>query len=368
MLEIIELLIHFVITFIKLLKPGGVKVVMTETIVMKQQLIVLNRHRKRAPPLATSDRFLFGLMAMFIGERRLQKVAVILKPATILAFHKALVKRKYSKLYSNRTKRVPGRKPRDQVLIDFVIDMKNHNPSFGYGRISMQIFEAFGISISRFAVGRILRKNKHNLPTGDGPSWLTFIGHAKDSLWSVDLFRCESATLKSHWVMVVIDQFTRRIIGFAVHAGDCDCDCDGVAYCRMFNQIAGGNSAPKHLSSDNDPLFLFHRWKANLRILEIGELKSVLGTPTSHPFIERVIGTTRRECLDQLIFFNKLDLQRKLDHFQTYYNENRVHSSLNMKTPKMMAMENAGEKNIASISNYRWKSHCNGLYQLPVAA
>jgi hypothetical protein len=64
----------------------------------------------------------------------------------------------------------------------------------------------------------------------------------------------------------------------------------------------GGIPLPKYLSSDNDPLFLFHRWKANLRILEIGELKSVPGTPTSHPFIERVIGTTRRECLDQLIF------------------------------------------------------------------
>jgi putative transposase len=129
--------------------------------------------------------------------------------------------------------------------------MKKRNPSFGYGRISMQIFEAFGITISRFAVGRILRKNKHNLPSGDGPSWLTSIGHIKDSLWSVDLFRCESALLKSHWVMVVIDQFTTRIIGFAVHAGD----CDGIVYCRMFNQITGGNSVPKHLSSDITPFY-----------------------------------------------------------------------------------------------------------------
>ena len=116
-------------------------------------------------------------LATLIGERRLQKVAVIIKPATVLAFHKALVKRKYSKLYSNRAKRDPGRKPPDQALIDLVVEMKRHNPSFGYGRISMQILEAFGVSISRFAVGRILRKNKHNLPFGDGPSWLTAIGH-----------------------------------------------------------------------------------------------------------------------------------------------------------------------------------------------
>jgi putative transposase len=364
MLEIIELLVHFTVTVFKLLKPGGVKVVMAESIAMKHQLIVMNRVRKRSPALVTSDRFLFGLLATLIGERRLQKVAVIIKLATILAFHKALVKRKYSKLYSNKAKKIPGKKAQDQALIDLVVEMKRRNPYFGYGRISMQIFEAFGITVSRFAVGRMLRKNKHNFPTGDGPSWLTFIGHMKDSLWSVDLFRCESAVLKSHWVMVVIDQFSRRIIGFAVHAGD----CDGVSYCRMFNKIISGKSLPKYLSSDNDPLFLFHRWKANLRIVGIEELKSVPGTPTSHPFIERVIGTTRREYLDQLIFFSSSDLQNKFDHFQEYYNNHRGHSSIGMKTPRKIAEDNATANNVVLLDQYRWESCCNGIHQLPIAA
>jgi putative transposase len=136
----------------------------------------------------------------------------------------------------------------------------------------------------------------------------------------------------------------------------------------MFNPIIGGKSLPKYLSSDNDPLFLFHRWEANLRVLEIDELKSVPGVPTSHPFIERVIGTTRRECVDQLVFFNKLDLQRKLDHFQAYYNEDRVDSSLNLKTPKAMATQNPPGKGIDLIEEYRWSSRCGGLYQLPMAA
>ncbi len=90
----------------------------------------------------------------------------------------------------------------------------------------------------------------------------------KDSLWSVDLFRCESIHLRSHWVMVIIDQYTRCIVGFAVYAGD----CDGIANCRMFNKIISGKSPPNYLSSDNDPLFLFQRWKVSLRILEIEEL------------------------------------------------------------------------------------------------
>jgi len=304
------------------------------------------------------------LLAFFIDEKRLQKVVVIIRPSTILSFHGALVRRKYSRLYSNKTKKKPGRKGQDQALIDLVIEMKAHNPSFGYGRIAMQIFEAFGIEISRFTVGRILRKNKHKLPPGGGPSWLTFIGHMKDSLWSVDLFRCESIMLKSHWVMVVLDQYTRRIIGFSVHAGD----CDGIAYCRLFNKIISGKKPPKYLSSDNDPLYLFHRWQANLRILEIDEIKSVPGYPVSHPFVERIIGTTRREYLDHLLFFNGRDLQNKLDQFQAYYNDVRAHSSLDMKTPAAMAYGEASDDKVVSIDHYRWKKQCNDLYQLPMAA
>jgi hypothetical protein len=357
-------LFHFLVCFIKLLRPGGIKSIAAENLILRQQLIIMNRARKRSPRLTRADRTLFAILAHIIPFGRLRKLAIVAKPTTILNFHKALVKRKYSRLYSNTAKKKAGRKGQNQDLIDLVIEIKQLNPSFGYGRIAMQIFEAFGIIISRFAVGRILRKNKHKLLPGGGPSWLTFIGHMKDSLWSVDLFRCESIALKSHWVMVVLDQYTRRIIGFAVHAGD----CDGVAYCRLFNKIISGEKLPKYLSSDNDPLYLFHRWQANLSILGIDEIKSVPGNPVSHPFVERVIGTTRREYLDHLLFFNSRDLQNKLDEFQTYYSGVRAHSSLDMRTPTEMAFGVKPDEKVVSIDHYRWKKHCNGLYELPVAA
>ena len=56
-------------------------------------------------------------------------------------------------------------------------------------------------------------KDYRPMPTEAGPSWLTFIGHAKDSLWSLDLFRCETVALRTYWVLVVMDQYTRRVIG-----------------------------------------------------------------------------------------------------------------------------------------------------------
>lgn len=145
-------------------------------------------------------------------------------------------------------------------------------------------------------------------------------------------------------------------------------DCDGVAYCRMFNTIVSGNSHPKYLSSDNDPPFRFHRWKANLRIIDVDEIKTVPYVPHSHPFVERLIGTVRREYIDHTMFFNSHDLQKKLDRFQEFYNETRGHSSLQSKTPKTMPSEENSHKKLVSLDNYRWKSHCNGLYQFPVAA
>ena len=69
-----------------------------------------------------------------------------------------------------------------------------------------------------------------------------------------------------------MDQYTRRIVGFGIHAGI----VDGVALCRMFNRAIRGQGTPKYLSSDHDPLYRFHQWQANLRVLGVTEIKTVL--------------------------------------------------------------------------------------------
>lgn len=85
----------------------------------------------------------------------------------------------------------------------------------------------------------------------------------------------------------------------------------------MFNHaVAGEQMLPQHSSSDHDPLFEFHRWKANLRILDVTEVKTVLHVPLSHPFVERLIGTVRREFLDHVPFWGVADLERKLLQFR----------------------------------------------------
>jgi transposase InsO family protein len=205
--------------------------------------------------------------------------------------------------------------------------------------------------------------SKHYRPTsGAGPSWLSFIGHTADSLWSVDLFRCESIVLRSYWVLVVMDQFTRRLVGFGVHCGA----VTGVDLCRMFNAAVHGQGTPRHLSTDHDPVFEANRWTANLRILDIKEMKTVPHAPMSHPFVERLIGTIRREFLDHVLFWNGRDLERKLAEFRVYYNEARVHASLDDHTPLTFA--NNPRIAYADLSRVRWVSYCRDLVHLPVAA
>src|SRR5215217_9076042 len=96
--------------------------------------------------------------------------------------------------------------------------------------------------------------NYRPAPGGTGSSWLSFIGHTRDSLWSVDLFRCESIVLRSYWMLVVMDQFTRRLIGVGVHCGP----VNGADVCRMFNAAIHRQNTPRHLSTDHDPLLEAH--------------------------------------------------------------------------------------------------------------
>src|SRR6516165_6159620 len=275
---------------------------------LRHQLLILNRGRKRAPNLRTADRIVAGLCTLFIRPGRVLRSALVLKTSTLLHFHSVVTKRKYRVLFSPKRRHRPGAKGPDQDLIDAVVAMKRHNPSWGCPRIAQQISLAFGVEIDKDVVRRLLTIHYRSESGSGGPSWLTFLGHSKDSLWSCDLFRCESATLRTHWVLVVMDQFTRRVIGFGVHCGT----VHGTALCRMFHRAIRGHSLPRYLSLDHDPLYRFHQWQANLRVLEVTEIKTVPYVPLSHPFVERLIGTIRREYLDRTPFWTTADLETKL--------------------------------------------------------
>ena len=120
----------------RLLGRGVARSVVAESLLLKHQLLILNRSRTRAPNLRPIDRVIAGLCTGLMRPARLLRSAIVLKPATIMAFHRALVKRKYRLLFTPRQHRKPGPKGPARELITAIVEMKHRNPRFGCRRIA----------------------------------------------------------------------------------------------------------------------------------------------------------------------------------------------------------------------------------------
>ena len=147
MRNLVVLFIHFIATLARLLGPGGVRSLVAESLLLKHQLLLLNRSRQRSPNLWAWDRILAGWMALLMPPTRLLPSAIVLKPSTLL--------------------------------------MKQRNPNWGCPRIAQQIALAFQIQIDKDVVRRILAHHHRPGQDSGGPSWLTFLGHMKG--WCITL-------------------------------------------------------------------------------------------------------------------------------------------------------------------------------------
>lgn len=330
--------------------------------ILRQQVVVLNRLNKKRVTFSAKELLTLSFWSTMSNDQRIfKRASIIFSPITLLKLHKNFANNKHKKLYGSKNKK-RGPKGKSIDLVKLVIDIKKNNPEYGIEKIE-GLLKQRGHLISDTTIFRILKR--HGL-IGDndkqGPSWLSFLGSSFNGVWSVDMFKVESAFLNTYIVMTAVDVYSRKIIGFSVKRFP----IDGGDVCQMFQEICRNKLLPKRISTDNDPLFLYRQWGANLRIAEIDEVKSVPYAPLSHPFVERVIGTMRREFLDRILFLGKRDLEVKLRDFEKYYNEGRVHSGINFLTPLEKIREN-DPQNI-DLNDICWKPYCNGMFKVPIAA
>jgi len=117
------LLLHLLATVARLAGPGGARSVVAESVLVKHQLLILNRPRKRSPKLRLPDRMIAGLCALLIRPSRLIRSAIVLKPSTLLRLHRVLTMRKYRLLFAYTVRRKPGPKGPTQEVMAAVVDM-----------------------------------------------------------------------------------------------------------------------------------------------------------------------------------------------------------------------------------------------------
>src|SRR5438132_334781 len=135
MRDILVLLLH-VVTAFRLARPGGFRSIIAESALVRHQLLILNRGRKRALNLRVSDRIIPGLCTLLMRPARVLRSSIVLRPSTLLHFHHMLIKRKYRMLFLPKRGRRPGPKGPAKELIDAVVEMKRRNPIWGSPRIA----------------------------------------------------------------------------------------------------------------------------------------------------------------------------------------------------------------------------------------
>jgi hypothetical protein len=170
MRDFVILLIHVIVTVCQLWRLDGARSVIAESILLKQQLLILNRSRKRAPNLRASDRFIAGVCSIYIKPSRLIRSAIVLKPSTLLNIQNALKNRKYRILFSQKRARKPGPKGPSKELINAIVDAKQRNPTWDCPHIAQQIALAFGVSLDKDIVRRVLAN--HYNPDSDSSFYL----------------------------------------------------------------------------------------------------------------------------------------------------------------------------------------------------
>src|SRR5438128_1661554 len=117
MRDLIVLLVHLITTVLRIARPGGLRSVIAESVLIRHQLLIVSRSRRRAPNLCVLDRLTAGLCSLWIKPKRLLRSAIAFKPSTLLNFHRALVQHKYRSLFSPKRPAKPGPRGPDQDLI-----------------------------------------------------------------------------------------------------------------------------------------------------------------------------------------------------------------------------------------------------------
>src|ERR1700682_3118762 len=156
MRDLAVLFLHLLATVARLAGPGGARALVAESVLVKQQLLILNRSRRRSPNLRLADRVVAGVCTLFMRPDRLVRAAIVLQTSALLRLHRALTTRKYRRLFSSTLRKKPGPKGPSREGIAAVADMKRRHPPWGCPRIAQQITLAFGIPMNKDVVRRIL--------------------------------------------------------------------------------------------------------------------------------------------------------------------------------------------------------------------
>jgi putative transposase len=305
-----------------------------ENLALRHQIGVLKRSARKRPKLTPADRLFWVLLSRVWSDWR--SALDIVKPATPIAWH-----RKGFRLFWTWKIR-HGRAGRPGVAgeaRDLIRKMSRDNPLWGAPHIHGELLK-LGIAISETSVAKYMVR--HRKPPSQ--TWRTFLDNHVKSLVSVDFFTVPTIRFQVLYVFLVLAHDRRRVVHFNVTAHPtAEWTAQQLREAFPFDQV------PRYLLRDRDKIF-GDTFREQVRGMKIKEVLSAPRSPWQRAYVERVIGSIRRECLDHVIVFGETSLRRILSSYFSYYHQTRPHLALEKDSPEPRPIQRPDLGAVVAIS------------------
>jgi transposase InsO family protein len=293
-----------------------------EIAVLRHQVEVLRRQVSRLD-LEPADRAVLALLSRLLP--RIRWSAFVVTPATILRWHRDLVRRRwiYPKL---------GRPPIDDDIWEIVLRLARENPRWGYLRIVGEL-RHLGIRVSASTVQRLLRRaGLGPAPRRSGPTWSTFLRAQAHGVLACDFFSVETVWLRRLYVLFFIELGSRR-----VHLAGITTSPNGAWVTQQARNLTMSQdlAQTRLLIRDRDTKFT-RAFDDVFRAEGMRVIRTPVRAPRANAFAERFVRTVRHECLDWTLIHGRRHLQTVLEVYVEHYNTHRPHRGLELSPPEPM--------------------------------
>jgi len=319
-------LLLFIFRFVRLLLSGQ-QAIAIENVALRLQLAAFQRQRKR-PVLTTFYRvFWITLRRLWSGWRR---PLLYVQADTVARWQLEQFRRFWARL-SKRHARRRGRPATAVELRRLIEQMVVANPLWRAPRIHGEL-KMLGIAISERTVSRILRGLRRP-PT---QTWKTFLHNHADQSVSIDFFTVPTITMKVLFVFIVLGHRRRQVLHFNVTEHP-----TAAWTSQQIVEAFADRDVPRYLIRDRDSIY---GDDVRLRMSSMG-IEQILTAPQSpwqNPYVERLIGSIRRDCLNHFVILNAKHLKRTLASYLVYYHRSRTHLGLAKQCPSPRQVSSSG--------------------------
>lgn len=299
-----------------------------ENLALRQQLAIL-RYQTKRPRLRPRDRVFWVIVSRLWDDWR--NVLIVVKPETVIRWHR-MGFRLFWKMRSRKGR--VGRPPLDSSTRRLILDMARSNPTWGAPRIHGELRE-LGTEVSETAVSKIISRLRSGTPPSQ--TWRTFLKNHMHNTCAIDFLTVPTATFRILYVCVILHHESRKVVHFNVTH-----DPSSEWTAQQIVEAFPWDTAPKYLLRDRDGIYGL-AFRKRVKNMGITEVKISPRSPWQNPFVERLIGSIRRECLDHVIVLNAEHLRSILSEYLDYYHHDRTHLSLGKDTPSGRAVEKRPE-------------------------